>query len=876
MKKAWIRILTAGSVAFLLITSSMITVAAHEMVIEEPAFAEEIEAEDIEDIEDIETVNDIVGSTVTESDTTDSDSEEYRPEEDTSTIEIDDVILEEELGSAGNQKTYTVGTNVKATVVTTNNGTNLYFDSQNGTLSKDWKNTIGFKTIETINSIGFEAGSGKMYLPSDSSYLFSNYENLFDYSMDNLHVIDTSKMDTSRVTNMNGLFCYCQGLTNLDLSSFNTRNVTNMSGMFFHCENLQKVELRNFNSSNVTNMGDMFRFCRKLKDLDLSGFDTSKVTYMRFMFAVCESLTTLNLKNFNTSNVTDMVDMFYCCRALNALNISSFDTSKVTNMAFMFNSCESLTSLDVSNLNTAKVTFTASMFSHCDSLQKLDISGFDMSKVTDASGMFYGCSNLQILKTPKKNYLGDINLPVTMYNSAGTLYTSLPVLSQSIFLAKDKQTAKQTVHALVLNGISNNSDYGCDNDQNLMYTRLCRNKLSNYFINSTNIHSLSYNCDSNPKNVTEINNWINYSFKATDDNDLSFFYYTGHTTWSNGSAANYGITLTSGGSYYRWGDLAQYLSNNIRGKIVVIMDACFTNNFITVGLGKLSATDKKRFTVIASCGDREESSNKNPCILKLIHKVYYGCFTYYLGEGIGFFDDKLKADSNGDKRITAQELYDYTRQKVYSDTVNSKFPMNVNFYSDTPNMVLFEFESTDKGFSDVQDPNHAFYKAIYWAADAGITKGYPDGTFGIDRSCTRGEMIMFLWRYAGKPAPKALSKSPFKDVPKNHAFYSAIIWASQKGITKGYPDGTFGINRNVSRGECMMFLWRLRGKPDPKAVSVSPFKDVPKTHAFYNAILWGAQKKITNGYTSGAKKGTFGINENCTRGAIVTFLYRAR
>ena len=179
-------------------------------------------------------------------------------------------------------------------------------------------------------------------------------------------------------------------------------------------------------------------------------------------------------------------------------------------------------------------------------------------------------------------------------------------------------------------------------------------------------------------------------------------------------------------------------------------------------------------------------------------------------------------------------------------------------------------------FSDVQDPSHAFYKAIYWAADAGITKGYPDGTFGIDRSCTRGEMIMFLWRYAGKPAAKVVTKSPFSDVPKTHSFYNAILWGSQKGITKGYPDGTFGINRNVSRGECMMFLWRLKGKPTPKAVSVSPFKDVPKTHAFYNAILWGAQKKITNGYTSGAKKGTFGINENCTRGAIVTFLYRAR
>ena len=179
-------------------------------------------------------------------------------------------------------------------------------------------------------------------------------------------------------------------------------------------------------------------------------------------------------------------------------------------------------------------------------------------------------------------------------------------------------------------------------------------------------------------------------------------------------------------------------------------------------------------------------------------------------------------------------------------------------------------------FIDVRDPSHAYYKAIYWAVEKGITKGYPDGTFGVDRSCTRGEMMMFLWRYAGKPAPKSVSNSPFKDVPKTHTFYNAILWGSQKGITKGYSDGTFGVNKNVSRGESMMFLWRLKGKKEPTAVSVSPFKDVPKNHVFYKAILWGYQKKITTGYTSGEKKGTFGINENCTRGQIVTFLYRAR
>lgn len=181
-----------------------------------------------------------------------------------------------------------------------------------------------------------------------------------------------------------------------------------------------------------------------------------------------------------------------------------------------------------------------------------------------------------------------------------------------------------------------------------------------------------------------------------------------------------------------------------------------------------------------------------------------------------------------------------------------------------------------KRFSDVQDPSHPYYKAIYWAVDAGITKGYDDGTFGINKSCTRGEMVMFLWRFVRKPAPSSVSKSPFPDVPKYHTFYKAVLWAYQKGITKGYSDGTFGVDRKVTRGESMMFLWRIKGKPTPKSVAKSPFKDVPKTHAFYKAILWGSQEGITKGYTTGEKKGTFGINDNCTRGQIVTFLYRAR
>ena len=174
-----------------------------------------------------------------------------------------------------------------------------------------------------------------------------------------------------------------------------------------------------------------------------------------------------------------------------------------------------------------------------------------------------------------------------------------------------------------------------------------------------------------------------------------------------------------------------------------------------------------------------------------------------------------------------------------------------------------------KVFSDVLDPSHPYYGAIYWAADKGIAGGYSDGTFGIDRTCTRGEAIRFLWCFAGKPEPRRTPELSFRDVPKSGAFYKPILWAYQKGITGGYSDGTFRVNEKCTRGHIMMFIWKYMGKPAPKTSSVSPFSDVPKQHAFYKAILFGYQKGITRGFPDG----TFGVDTNCTRGHIIKFLH---
>ncbi len=174
-----------------------------------------------------------------------------------------------------------------------------------------------------------------------------------------------------------------------------------------------------------------------------------------------------------------------------------------------------------------------------------------------------------------------------------------------------------------------------------------------------------------------------------------------------------------------------------------------------------------------------------------------------------------------------------------------------------------------KVFSDVLDPSHPYYNAIYWAADKGIAGGYSDGTFGIDRACTRAEAIRFLWCFAGKPEPKQTPALSFRDVPKLGAFYKPILWAYQTGIAGGYSDGTFRMNEACTRGHIMMFIWKYLRKPVPAMSSASPFCDVPKQHIYYRAILYGYQTKITKGFADG----TFGVDKNCTRGQIVKFLH---
>lgn len=168
-------------------------------------------------------------------------------------------------------------------------------------------------------------------------------------------------------------------------------------------------------------------------------------------------------------------------------------------------------------------------------------------------------------------------------------------------------------------------------------------------------------------------------------------------------------------------------------------------------------------------------------------------------------------------------------------------------------------------FSDV-DTNAYYYDAVQWAVQQGITSGTSETTFSPDQECTCGQTITLLWRAAGSPVPKG-QNNPFTDVKENDYYYQPALWAAERGIV---PGTAFHPNEPVTRGQLAAFLYRNAGSPAVE--SKSDFTDVPSDAYYVQAVTWVAAQ----GIASGTGEHTFSPDTICTRGQIVTFLYRAK
>ena len=173
-----------------------------------------------------------------------------------------------------------------------------------------------------------------------------------------------------------------------------------------------------------------------------------------------------------------------------------------------------------------------------------------------------------------------------------------------------------------------------------------------------------------------------------------------------------------------------------------------------------------------------------------------------------------------------------------------------------------------KDFKDMPAKGNWAHDPIDWAVVRGVTAGTSNTTFSPNDTCTRAQVVTFLWRANGQPEPTRTS-NPFTDVPADAYYYKAVLWAVEHGVTAGTSETTFSPNQGCTRGQVVTFLWRAEGQPEPGGTN--PFTDVPDSAYYYKAVLWAVEQRVT----AGTSDTTFSPNDTCTRAQIVTFLYRA-
>ena len=175
-------------------------------------------------------------------------------------------------------------------------------------------------------------------------------------------------------------------------------------------------------------------------------------------------------------------------------------------------------------------------------------------------------------------------------------------------------------------------------------------------------------------------------------------------------------------------------------------------------------------------------------------------------------------------------------------------------------------EVRENPFEDV--PEDSFYfLPVLWAVDEGITNGTSATTFNPGGDLLRAQVVTMLWRHAGSPVVEI--SNPFTDVKEGDWYYNAVLWAVSEGITSGNSATTFGPAGVTNRAQVVTFLWRYLDSPD--AVVDNPFTDVDDAAWYGMPILWAVENGITNGISATE----FGVNTNCNRAHMVTFLYQA-
>lgn len=198
--------------------------------------------------------------------------------------------------------------------------------------------------------------------------------------------------------------------------------------------------------------------------------------------------------------------------------------------------------------------------------------------------------------------------------------------------------------------------------------------------------------------------------------------------------------------------------------------------------------------------------------------------------------------STVDAVVTKEATYDTDGEITYSATFqNPAFAAQMKIVKTSK---LERPAPTVNPFVDVRESEY-YYDAVLWAVENGITSGTSATTFSPGIGCTRAQVVTFLWRAAGQPKPTT-GGNPFADVKYGAYYYEAVLWAVEKGITAGTTPTTFSPDDTCTRAQIVTFLWRYEGQPAPTATN-NPFADVKGSDYFAKAVLWAAESGVTSG-----------------------------
>ena len=373
----------------------------------------------------------------------------------------------------------------------------------------------------------------------------------------------------------------------------------------------------------------------------------------------------------------------------------------------------------------------------------------------------------------------------------------------------------------------------------------------------------------------------NWDYRITDSTEEVYGYNGGCYLTSRGDFDNFealyldGDQLDEGTDYDAW-----------RGSTVVevypraLRRAGYGNHTIALAFqdddGKLYCV-AQNFTIkrTGSSSDDDDDDDRSPRVTinnrrggtvrtysdgEISIKVNSG---YSLGE-VTVNGKSVSVPSNG--RLTGLRARDRVEVTFESDTTSTMSPNTINIWAPPGGSASVSTGGTWLGFRDVS-PDAYYYSAVQWAVNSGVTKGKGNRTFQPNGTCTRADMLTFLWRAAGSPEPTGSGKQ-FTDVPSGSYYAKAVQWASAKGLVKGAGKRQFQPNALVTRGEAVTFLYRAAGSP--AASPAVRFEDV-RTGAYYlKPVSWAASNGIADGVTSSY----FRPERPCTRAEVMTFLYR--